>query len=284
VDRHVELCTLAYSFRDLESLKVLTQKKHSATTAPSLWSELRHYIGRLGSWSKASKVLLDVAATHPNLISGFRVNSLVSPPPMAVPGTVQKTNLDSALGRMLPAGQSNRLDQLKEILKKNPVLSVSNPVVSTAFVEEYTDKNFKPRIHAELLVLEHFHFKRLEFVNRDRYIGCSKPSCYCCDLYMKHHPGNFVIRACHGNLWTNWRPPIPPTNDTAIAEKHTTDMLNEMVKRIRMDVISQIESKELPRSKALDSTTGISTMLSELRITTDSKPVSYYRLFIDFGC
>jgi len=284
VECHVELCTLAYNFRNLASLKVLTQK-HSAATAPSVWSEVRHYIGRLGSWSKASKVLLNVATTYPNLIASFSVDSLVSPPPMAVPGTVQKTNLDSALGRMLQPEQNKLLDELKEILRDNPVFSVLR--VPAAFVEAYTNKKFKPRIHAELLVLEHFHFKQLEFVNRDRYIGCSKPSCYCCDLYMKHHPGNFVIRACHGNLWTNWRPPIPPTDNTAIAEKHTRDVLDKMVKKIRADVISQILSKKPPGSKAPDSTTGISTILSDLRITTDSRPVSYYRLPIpiaDFGC
>ncbi len=38
-------------------------------------------------------------------------------------------------------------------------------------------------VHAETLMMEHFYFNQLHFFGNDRYIGCSKPSCYYCDLW-----------------------------------------------------------------------------------------------------
>jgi hypothetical protein len=235
-----------------------------------VWSDLRHYIGRLGSWSKAAKILVRAANRYQDLISGFRVECLESPQPIAAPVADSKTNLDSALGRMLPASETDRLKQIQEIVRNSRVFDIS-----LAFFEAYTDETFRPRVHAEVLVLEHFHHNDLEFVNNDRYVGCSKPSCYCCDLYMKCHPGNFVARASHGNLWLNWRAPILPLDDGEAAQKHTRDILNSMVKHIRQDALHQIQSRLPRRRKVPDSTTGMSTSLAGTRtiIETNTKPV-----------
>jgi hypothetical protein len=257
---------MAYDFRNSSSLEVLSQK-HSASTGSSPWSKLRHYIGRLGSWKRASKVLVRVANSSPILISSFRIDVVVSPPPIAAPAADSKTSLDSALKRMLPANESNRLEQIREILRDFPVSDVA-----ANFLDAYTDDNFKPRIHAELLLLEHFYHHELDFVDSDRYIGCSKPSCYCCDLYMKSHPGHFVARACHGNLWVNWRAPIPPIEDKMAAQKHTTNILNDMVKKVRGDVIFQIMSRRPRRPRVPDSTTGMSTSAAWTRMMAETAP------------
>jgi hypothetical protein len=258
-ESHVELCSLAYSFRNSTLLETLNQRHlRSGTTAP-LWSELRHYIGRLGSWSKASKVLLRAAKMFPNLLHDFHVEYLESPPPIPVPSTDKKTNLDSALGRMIPKAESQRLQDVREAVRNFTVKDIS-----AEFTAKYTDKTFKPRVHAELLLLEHFYHKNLRFVENDRYIGCSKPSCYCCDLYMKCHPGGFMTRACHGNLWIKWRAPDPPIDNDEQARKHTAKMLNEMVKTVRRDAIGQLLSKQPRRRRVPDSTTGMSTAIPDL--------------------
>jgi hypothetical protein len=268
-ENHIELCSLAYSFRNSTLIETLTQRHlRSGTTAPSMWSDLRHYIGRLGSWSKASKVLLRAAKLFPNLLHDFHVKYLESPPPIAAPGTDDKTNLDDALGRMIPKAEGQRLQDVREAVKNFTVMDIS-----AKFSAKYADESFKPRIHAELLLLEHFYHKNLSFVENDRYIGCSKPSCYCCDLYMKCHPGGFVTRACHGNLWINWRAPIPPINNDEQARKHTAKMLNEMVKTVRRDAIGQLLSKQPRRPRVPDSTTGISTSIRLTAILGTLNPV-----------
>ena len=258
-ENHIELCSLAYSLRNSTLLEALNQKHLRSGATASPWSELRHYIGRLGSWSRASKVLLRAAKLFPNLLHDFHVEYLESPPPIAAPSADEKTNLDNALGRMIPKSETQRLQDVREAVKTFTVMDIS-----AEFLAEYTNETFKPRIHAELLLLEHFYHRNLAFVEDDRYIGCSKPSCYCCDLYMKCHPGGFVTRACHGNLWINWRAPIPPIDDDEQARKHTAKMLNEMVKTVRRDAIGQLLSKKPRRRRVPDSTTGMSTSIPEL--------------------
>jgi hypothetical protein len=166
------------------------------------------------------------------------------------------TDLDSALGRMIPKGEVQRLRDAREAVKNFTVMDIS-----AEFIAKYTNKTFKPRVHAELLLLEHFYHRNLSFVQNDRYIGCSKPSCYCCDLYMKCHPGGFVARACHGNLWINWCAPSPPIDNDEQARKHTAKILNEMVKTVRRDAIGQLLSKQPRRPKVFDSTTGMSASI-----------------------
>ena len=260
-DHHQDLCRLAYNYRSLDLFDSLAQRQ-SAAASPSIWSGLRHYIGRLGSWPKAAKVLVRVATTLPHLIGGYRVECLVSPPPGLPPTPDMQTNLDSALRRMLPANSEDRLQQIRETLRDIRLFDVS-----ASFRIAYTDDTFKPRVHAELLLLEHFFHHELDFVNNDRYIGCSKPSCYCCDMYMRFHPGSFVTRPCHGNLWVNWQAPAPLTKVKAKAQKHTASILNEMIGTIRKDVLFQIDSRSPRRPRAPDSTTGISTGLYGLQAT-----------------
>ena len=258
-ENHIELCSLAYSIRNSTLLEMLNQKHLRSSDTASIWSELRHYIGRLGSWSRASKALLRAAKTFPNLVHGFHVEYLESPPPIAAPIADEMTNVDSALGRMISKTETQLLHDVREAVETSRVMDISADFRAT-----YTDETFKPRIHAELLLLEHFYHRNLRFVENDRYIGCSKPSCYCCDLYMKCHPGGFVTRACHGNLWINWRAPIPPIDDDEKAGKHTAKMLNEMVKTVRRDAIRQLLSKQPRRRRVPDSTTGVSTSILDL--------------------
>ncbi|PMD30803.1 hypothetical protein L207DRAFT_612083 [Hyaloscypha variabilis F] len=66
--------------------------------------------------------------------------------------------------------------------------------------EECQKKTWRPRVHAELILLDLFWSQNLEFVENDKYIGCSKPACYCCYHYITVHPGRFVPPACHNNL------------------------------------------------------------------------------------
>jgi hypothetical protein len=157
-----------------------------------------------------------------------------------------------ALYDMLPANEISRRQQVLDAAHDNRVVDLSSE-----FVSAYKEDTFKPRIHAELLVLEHFYQNNLDFANGERYIGCSKPSCDCCDLYMKRHPDTFITRATHGNLWTNWRPPSLVNSATTI-DKHTRDILNEMVKHIRKAALNQILLKLPQRQRMPDSATGIS--------------------------
>lgn len=260
------LCAYAYEFRRTEAVQILT-KRHIKHEARGRWSDLRHNIGRLGCWVKAVKILVEAVQSFPQQLVGAKVDLTLPRGPADIPpGREERLAVDfkSLVKRMTPKNDKDNVDRLNRSLDE---LKAIVPLTQK-FEETYLE--FEPRPHAELLVLEHFSELNFEFVNDDRYIGCSKPSCYCCALYMKVHPGRFEPRACHGNLWPNWAPPIPLPVATSVVKKgartqrpqehHTFRLLQAMVPLIRADVEEQIQSRRPRRDRLPDSTTGMSSV------------------------
>lgn len=266
-DNPCALCAYAYEFRRMEAVHILT-KRHIRHEARGRWSDIRHNIGRLGCWVKAVKILLEAAQSFPQQLEGAKVDQILPRGPADIPpGRKECIAVDfkGLVKRMIPKSNEAIADRLNQSLDELKVM-----VPLTQHFEE-TYSTFEPRPHAELLVLEHLFERHFEFVNDDRYIGCSKPSCYCCALYTKVHPGRFEPRACHGNLWPNWAPPIPLPVMTSPMKKgtqmqrpqqhHTFRLLQAMVPHIRADVEEQIQSRRPRRDRLPDSTTGMSSVV-----------------------
>jgi hypothetical protein len=74
--------------------------------------------------------------------------------------------------------------------------------------EKYNDEKFKPAVHAEIQVLEHFYKEGFKFANGDKYIGCSKPACFCCHLYIQNHPLRCIVPQSHKKVYFHWGPPL----------------------------------------------------------------------------
>jgi len=220
------------------------------------FSNVRHYIGRLGWHKKAAKVLVNYAERFSSLFADFEVKACPSPQPAEKPPQAdQLTTLDGIVKRMLPKDDP-RVHETQEALQ----FLDSKFKVHKRIMERYNDPWFLPRVHAELVLLEHFYTHDLRFFSQDKYIGCSKPACYCCYHYISAHPGNFVRPACHNKTYLNWRPPDIDDDDKQ-AVKHRRDIINAMLNVIRKDVIAQIKDRRGPNKDHHDSTTGISTSL-----------------------
>ena len=72
-------------------------------------------------------------------------------------------------------------------------------------------KKFRPYVHAELVLLDSILTeKKSRFFAESqygRYIGCSKPTCRLCKLYIENHPSGVEVRPGHGNIYHQWRAP-----------------------------------------------------------------------------
>ena len=215
---------------------------------------IRHLIGRLGSYHKAAKVLVAASLKLPRLFDNFKIDKRVSPNLCPLPQlTDNLTTLKGILTRMLSYGHS-RLAQYQEALE----FMDSKFGVYDRFLQILSKDTFRPRVHAELILLEFFHENHMSFVDNDRFIACSKPACYCCYHYINVHPGNFVLPSSHGVRYLNWRPPNPHVENLS-DKKHQRDILNKMAEVIRRDALHQIEQRRGPGTWRSDSTTGIST-------------------------
>lgn len=262
MQNHRQLCQMSYQDRKSSCMKRLeflsqgTAQTSSADSSCMVFRSVRHYIGRLGYHFRAAQILVEVAERIPQYFDNFQVQHLpLRHSPFSVPAPDDKTTFPSIVGRMFPANASEKVQDCQERLAfLNDRFNLFE-----RFLNVWTDKNFQPRVHCELILLEHFYSNQLDFADSDRYIGCSKPACYCCALYIRNHPGRFVEPACHQKVWPNWRPPdVSYLPDGKGAESHR-NVLNNMITRIRGDVTSQILDRSNPQRWHPDSITGIST-------------------------
>jgi hypothetical protein len=195
------------------------------------------------------------AREQPQLLDNFQVDFVDAPDLEDAPLEDHKTNLHAVFGRILPKKDDSQ--QALEKLRKSMLLSGLD--VDQEFKEEYRVKSFRPRMHAEMLLLEHFWTNELRFFNDDLYVGSSKPSCYCCDLYFRFHSSEITTRPTHGNVWSKWRLPPEAIQTDGRLDWNTKVILKRMTERVRLDLLRQVET-ELPRRARLnDSTMGVWT-------------------------
>jgi hypothetical protein len=239
----------------MKQLGVLSARPRYRTTAESVQAEfykLRHYLGRIGHHFRAAKALVLIAPKLQFILDEFEVKSTGTPSkPTETPQLDRKTTLDRMIVRMLPE-HSPELQLYQQALAEMN----SKYQLEDRFLKSWRDPNFRPRVHAEIMVLEHFYDLNLTFADFDRYIACSKPACYCCSLYIRHHPGNFVEPATHNNVWLNWKPPDPKPECT-VSERIQRDILNLMTRDVRRAALDQIMRRHAPYAKRPDSVTGI---------------------------
>lgn len=254
------LCRLAYEDRKssfMRQLKDLAKEPEYKSTKDSTnfaLAMLRHYIGRLSHHIRAAKTLLDGASRFPCLLQSWKVESI--PAPLRASTQLPRdhmTTLEGILVRMLPK-DSPELERYREDLKH-----MENKFqLSKRLLENYQDPNFRPRVHCEIQVLQHFHSNKLQFLEFDRFIACSKDSCYCCQLYFRYHPGNFVEPNCHNNIYLNWKAPDADRNDKPHTQR---DILNKMICQIRRDALDQIAQRRPVHRWHSDLHIGITTSL-----------------------
>lgn len=258
----LHLCQFSYDARSSPYMKELTRRSEKGSGPVSVqesnasnFLKLRHYIGRLGSHMKAARTLVAAAMRFPTFFDNFEIQRVPSPKPAEKsPPMDDLTTLDGIARRMLPSGDEN-LPLYQKALQDMD----SNFQIYQRLVDEYNKSTFLPRVHAELILLEHFyaHRDQCAFVEGDKYIGCSKPACYCCYHYIRAHPGNFVRPPSHNKIYLNWRPPDVVDDDDGSVAMHRRDIVNHMLKEIRRDVLDQIWDQR-PRGRTRpDSTTGI---------------------------
>ncbi|KAK3047167.1 hypothetical protein LTR09_011369 [Extremus antarcticus] len=258
----LELCQACKNFNCWRTLiEVLRWNNLQETRSP--WASIWHFVGRLGCWFAKCENLVLTAQQLPRLFENAGCEFLVLPTERNIPVNKSNVNLESALKRMLPVNQQSGVPKLYEQLTDMRLFSIPD-----AFSENFTNDRLMGRVHAEVFLLEHFYFNEFRPWVREKYIGCSKPSCYCCSLYFRFHPGNFVLRPAHNNVYVGWIPPLMTRLDEPRERKHNLDIMNQINAYIRRDIREEIEMRMPRRGKGADSTSGIDTLLIPSAVAT----------------
>ena len=248
---HLSSCHAAHQFKQRKKLMHLL-RLHGSAEDRSPWSSVWHFIGRLGSWFGKCQQLALAIYQFPQLLDGATCEFLALPKEVKLPIDHSKADLSSALKRMLPAGEQQVVVSLYEQLSGIRLFDIPG-----VFRENITKDGLTGRVHAEVFLLEHFYLHKFQFLMREKYVGCSKPSCYCCSLYMRYHPWNVVMRPAHNNVFVKWVPPLISRLEEEPVRKHNLDIMNSMNAYIRRDTREEIDQRLPRRERGPDSTTGI---------------------------
>lgn len=255
---HLEICqrmvqeTVSPYMDRLKQYSERDKKIATATSRRSEFADARHFIGRLAYRIRAHEDLIADVEELAYLFSSFQIRQAPSLECAPMPLRDAHTNLQGIVNRMLPQNSEDK--QNIEILlhRQNNATGLFG-----RFANEY--ENCKPIVHAEIQLLEHFFRNRRQYLKDDKFIGCSKPACFCCMLYFKYHPARVANAPSHQKIWLNWGPPLVQNfqkGDKKSIEQR--DVLNKMIASIREELFDQLLRRTEPAPWHPDSVTAIS--------------------------
>lgn len=185
------------------------------------WTELRHAIGRLHSYSIAMLVFVEARKEWPELFDkGVEITHVPSARRCGNPIRMKQSRCTGGdILRILNADGGIIHAYRESAVHYNTMgVDLDANIRDQVKAEDYTTV-----VHAELNVANSISleeqdpdteepvrfFLETELKERgyDRYIGSSKPTCLLCSMYLKEHPMHFGHRPTHSNLYIKWRAP-----------------------------------------------------------------------------
>lgn len=170
-------------------------------TIASLFRKVRHLIARLAGHIRAVKGIIEDVRHLEDMLDEFEV--AVVPKPICVPRLQADghTNLSGILNRMLGPADSRYPLLLQYLSDLDEQTGLQRQVQ-----ESFDPEKAPPCVHAEIQMLHHFYDNGRRFFADDSYIATSKPACFPCRSYFRHHPANYVEPDSHQKVYPNWGP------------------------------------------------------------------------------
>ena len=248
-----DFCAACLNF-DCQSQLDRIVRSESSVTSYSRWVRIRHCIGRIGMWHRKAAIITSFSFAYTFILSEATCRHLTLPKATKLPDADTKTHLTGALKRMLPSDQQHKVTELHNVLTQLRGFDMEE-----SFINCFRESKLNLRVHAEVFLAEYLCSNKISYLENDKYVGCSKASCYCCSLYLRYHPDNLVVRPSHGNVWRTWCPPLMAQETNGAQAKHNLHVMNKVIAHIRRDVLYEIE-KKIPRwDRVPDSSSAIST-------------------------
>jgi hypothetical protein len=203
---------------------------------------------------KAALVLMEVGKQYPRLFTDYSIEIARHSVDFTPPSYRGKSSINGIINRMVRDSRAREYYQ-KELHSQDEKFCL---MLEKRIRDEYKNPKFRLRIHAELILLHLFHHGDLRFWDGMRYVGVSKPSCFLCYRYFQAHPLQVQTSGCSNNLYLQWQPPYVLDDSPALV-KEQEDIMNTMIKGIRLFVLDKIVPGYRGTKPHPDSTTGLGT-------------------------
>lgn len=242
---HNKLSTECYNARGEGKLQTLVAKMAAQMrSSDNCFTELAHYIGRLGAHAFAVKTVVCAALSLPSIKAIVQVRYEKCPdrerpiPNMDIKGPYELVrSIVEARPYMHPP-------QKLQILQAFVYMDMQRNLTALFRTQMDLPQSFKTVVHAELQLCDLASRKRMKFVDDDPYVGCSKPACYFCKRYLLSHHMGFIIPPSHNKVLTGVRAPAAdPQRDTkgkgAALLKKT---LENMEWKVEEDILDELRT------------------------------------------
>lgn len=255
-------CILAYNMRHDEMMQQLQRILGNLSHDGSAQSEpvkhlkrTRHYIGRLAHHVRSAFELMSDGARLTELLSTSQVERV--PQPECVPALPpdNQTKLQRILNRMMGAHEKERRARIDASMDK-----LQSGITDDKIVELFKRPSFKPRVHSEVQVAEHFYKNGLRFAYGDKFVATSKMSCVCCKLYFRHHPSHLEEPETHGKLYDSWGPINLPGGREHPDFGAQRDLMNKIIQDLREETLDRLLGLANSWSFHPDSISGITPL------------------------
>lgn len=248
------LVRTCYENRRSPIFDTLTRLAGQGETRRLEFEQLYKLLCKLGKHVHIAKMLIEAAVSlSHDFVEGFRIEALPSSKELKLPLTSNEATIESTIHRMFSSSE----EQSKFMARLQFIWDPSE--LSELLRRQH---NTKTRVHAELLLIDHFDKHGCNFLDgNDKYIGCSKPACYLCHAYITSHPGRYTVPSSHQKLYVGWRPPDFDPKDPACAARHKSQerVMMKLIDWVRKDITSDIESRTSRLPYHADSTAGMTS-------------------------
>ena len=221
--------------------------------------EALHLLYKLGKHIHITKRLIEAAVSlSHDFVEGITIQTLPSSTEVSLPFTREQATIENTIHRMF-----SRSEDQNDFFAR--LQSIWEPSQLTELLREH--HTTKTRVHAELLLIDHFDKHRYTFLdNNDKYVGCSKPACYLCHAYIKCHPGCYTVPPSHQKLYVGWRVPDISPQDPASAERYEIQerILLKLIDLVREDIGTDIKCRTSRLPYHADSTVGMTSTAKTL--------------------
>ncbi|KAK7409368.1 hypothetical protein QQX98_008430 [Neonectria punicea] len=225
------------------------------------WCELRHYLGRLQSYRRASEIISDAPMEWPGLFQNFTVDYLPSPGlgRVSLPRSLTSPAevVRAAFSDLDPSEYDAYIADLQRYRPDEPVR------------EQLSSFSFRSRIHCEVYLhsdlVQQNKTQPVDFWDNSMFIGTSKPTCCLCHYYFQdQNNSDFQLQAPHMNLYMKWQLPNVYEDDGVEAVNRREEVAERIIEQMKKDTL-QILKHQFPRWKTNDSRTDSRTWTSAAR-------------------
>jgi hypothetical protein len=224
------------------SYEIVRREARQGGPYGSRFENIHHLIGRLHHTMKAIVFLIEARDRLPLFRRRFRIQRKHSPPAIALPLQVHEMNFARITGKLI----EDLVDPVQRHVCQAGLKKLDkNFGLSDEFLTKGTSRMWKLKVHAELILLNKIRNMDFKFAYNDRYIGCSKPACYCCRMYMEAQHDKCVLYGHHGVAHLAWQAP-PRLNEAGLHLGAAGDgsCLENMIYQIGHDILEYFSDPE----------------------------------------